>query len=113
MESPDAFDFLDPPPWLSDMKINSSPPSNGSDDKELNRLLKAINRQMDKSSLKNSNCFAVPITLSVADYADDLFNNPGEESESMQGSARGDAELIPLATFPQPTGVPYPSASGS
>jgi len=89
-----VFDFPEPPPWLPDMKINSSPLSNGPDGKELNTLLKAINRQMDKSSFKNYNCFPVPISLSVEDYVDDLFSNPGEESECMQGSTHGDAELI-------------------
>ena len=54
------------------------------------------------------------ITLSVVDHADDLFNDPSEESEFMQGSARGDTELTVLfgdeddfmldvlAAFPQP-----------
>ena len=61
----------------------------------MNALLKAINRQMktDKSALKNS---TVPITLSVEDHADDLFNDPSEESEFMQGSARGDTEQFCL-----------------
>ena len=65
------------------------------DDQELNTLLKAINRQMktDKSSFKNSKCVAVLITLLAEDYVDDLFNNPGEESEPMQGSTRGNAAL--------------------
>ncbi|KIJ99817.1 hypothetical protein K443DRAFT_157450 [Laccaria amethystina LaAM-08-1] len=47
------------------MKINSPPPANSPDDKELNTLLKAINRSMkaDKSSFKISNCLPVPITL--------------------------------------------------
>jgi len=85
--------------------------------KELNTLLKAINSEMktDKSSSKKSNCFPLPITLSAEDYADDSFNNPGEESEPMQGSVRGDAELTlsssdeddsmldVLAAFPQST----------
>ena len=100
------------------MKINTSPPSNGPDGKELDTLLKAINRQMktDKSALKNSNYVPVPITLSVEDHADDLFNDPSEDSEFMQGSARGDTELTALssdhdedasmldvlAAFPQP-----------
>ena len=94
------------------MKINSPPPSNGPDDKELKAFLKAMNRQMKtgKSSPGNSGRFPVPITLS----ADDLFHDPGEESEFMQGSVGGDAELTlsssheagsivdVLAAFPQP-----------
>ena len=54
-------------------------------------------------------------TVSAEDYVDDLFHGPGEESEFMQGSVRGDAELTlsfsdehdsildVLAAFPQPT----------
>ena len=86
LKVPDVFDFLEPPPWLSDMKINS-PPSNGPDDKELITLIKAINRQMKsgKTSFKKSNSLPVPITLSFEIYADDLFNNPGEESQPMRG----------------------------
>ena len=85
LKVPDVFDFLEPPPWLSDMKINS-PPSNGSDNKELNALLKAINRKMktDNTSFKKSIYLPVPITLSVENYTDELFNNFGEESEYMQ-----------------------------
>ena len=98
------------------MKTNSPPLSNGRDGKELDTLLKAINRQMktDKSAFKNSNYVPVPITLSVKDHANDLFNDPSEESEFMQGSVRGDTELTVLssdeddsmldvlAAFPQP-----------
>ena len=59
--------------------------------------------------------------MSAEDYADELFNNPGEESEAIQASARGDAEptlsssdeddSMPdvLAAFPQPH-VLYQSA---
>ena len=115
--SPLVSEVLEPPPWLSDMKNNSPPPStNGPDGKELDTLLKAINRQMktDMSAFKNSNYVPVPITFSVEDHADDLFNDPSEESEFMQGSARGDTELTVLfcdeddlmldvlAAFPQP-----------
>ena len=121
LKVPDVLDFLEPPPWLLDVKINS-PPSNGPDHKELNTFLKAINRQMKtgKTSFKKSNYLPVPITLSVEIYADDLFNNPGEESESMQWSLRVDAKLTlsssdvddsmldVLAAFnPQPTSYIY------
>jgi len=53
--------------------------------------------------------------VSAEDYVDDLFHDPGEESEFTQGSVCGDAELTlsssdehdsildVLATFPQPT----------
>ena len=40
----------------------------------------------------------MPITLSVKDHANDLFNDPSEESEFMQGSARGDTELTVLSS---------------
>ena len=66
----------------------------------------------DKSASKNSNYVPVPITLSVEDHADDLFNDPSEESEFMHGSARGDTEQFclvmkmilvdVLAAFPLP-----------
>ena len=62
------------------MKINSPPPSNGQDDKELKAFLNAMNRQM-KTNKSSSGYFPVPITLS----ADDLFHDPGEGSEFMQG----------------------------
>ena len=52
----------------------------------------------DKSALKNSNYAPVPITLSVEDHADDLFNDPSEELEFMQGSVRGDTELTVLSS---------------
>ena len=107
------------------MKINSPPPSNGPDDKELKAFLKAMNRQMKtgRGSFGNSGCFPVPITLS----ADDLFHDPSEESELMQGSVGGDAELTlssshehdsnvdVLAAFPQPTSHIHqrPIAGGS
>ena len=98
------------------MKTNSPPPSNGPAGKEVDTLLKAINRQMktDKSAFKNSNYAPVSITLSVEDHADDLFDDPSQESEFMQGSVRGDTELTVLssdeddsmldvlAAFPQP-----------
>ena len=54
------------------------------------------------------------ITVSAEDYVDDLFHDPGEESELRQGFVRGDAKLMlssgdghdsiadVLATFPQP-----------
>ena len=72
-----------------------------------------MNRQMKtgRGSFGNSGCFPVPITLS----ADDLFHDPSEESELMQGSVGGDAELTlssshehdsnvdVLAAFPRPT----------
>ena len=57
----------------------------------------------------------VPITLSAEDCAAELFNNPGEESEPMQRSVCGNAELTLssgdgcLGRFP-PAHVPYPSA---
>jgi len=77
--------------------------------KELNTLLKAINRQLktDKNSFQ--------LCLLPEDYTDDLSNNPGEQSEPMQWSVRGNAELTllfsdeddsmldVLAAFPQPT----------
>ena len=68
----------------------------------------------DKECLQNSNYVPVPITSSVEDHADDLFNDPSKESEFMQGSARGDTELTVLSSdeddsmldvltaFPQP-----------
>ena len=73
------------------MKINSPPPFNGPDDKELKPFLRVMNRQMKtgKGSFGNSGCFPVPITLST----DDLFHDPGEDSEFMQGFVRGDTEL--------------------
>jgi len=81
----------------------------------------------DKSSFENSSCLPVPLTLSAEDYADDLFNSPGEASEPMQGSVCGDAELTlsssderdsildVLAAFPRPTSHirQRPNASGS
>ncbi|KIJ96253.1 hypothetical protein K443DRAFT_291540 [Laccaria amethystina LaAM-08-1] len=99
------------------MKINSPPPSNGPDDKGLKAFLKAVNHQMktDKSSFENSNRLPVPITVLAKDYVGDLFHDPDEESEFMQGSVRGKAEITlspsdeddfildALAAFPQPT----------
>ena len=123
-EPSDVFDFLEPFHQLSVMKINSPPPSNGPDDNEANTLLKA-QIKADKSSFKNSNCLPMPIEyLAGEDHADDLFNDPGEESEPMRGSVRGDAELgisssdvmlNVLAAFPQPTSHirQRPNASGS
>ena len=49
----DVFDFLEPFHQLLDMKINSPPPSNSPDDKELNtKSLKAMNRQMKTDESK-------------------------------------------------------------
>ena len=80
------------------MKINS-PLSDGPHDKELITLIKAINCQMkSKTSFKKSNSLPVLITLSVENYIDYLFNNPGEELESMQGSVRGAANLTLLSS---------------
>ena len=55
-----------------------------------------MNRHMktDERSFGNSNCLPVPITVSAKDYVDDSFHDPGEESELMQGSVHGDAELM-------------------
>ena len=66
----------------------------GPDDKELRAFLQAMNRQMktDERSFGNSNCLPVPITVSAKDHVDDSFHDPGEESESMQGSVHGDAQ---------------------
>ena len=89
----------------------------GPDDKELKAFLEAMNCQMktDERSFGNSNCLPVPITVSAKDYVDDLFHDPAEKSEYMQGSVREDAEFtLPsshehdsisyvLAVFPQPT----------
>ena len=47
----------------------------------------------DESSFGNSNYLPVLITVSAKYYVDDLFRDPGEASESMQGSVRGDTEL--------------------
>lgn len=79
------------------MNINSPPPHRPND-KEPKAFLMAMNRQMktEKSLFRNSNCLPVPITVSAGDIVDDLFHNPGEESEFMQGSTRGDAELMNL-----------------
>ena len=54
-----------------------------------------MNCQMktDERSFENSNCLPVPITVSAEDDVDDLFRDPGEDSEFMQGSVRGDTEL--------------------
>ena len=47
----------------------------------------------DERCFENSNCLPVPITVSAEDDVDDLFRDPGEDSEFMQGSVRGDTEL--------------------
>ena len=88
----------------------------GPDDKELKVFLRAMNRQMktDERSFGNSNCLPVPIIVSAKDHVDDSFHDPSEDTEFMQGSVHGDAELTlssgdghdsiadVLTAFPQP-----------
>ena len=88
----------------------------GPDDKELKAFLQAMNCQMktDERSYGNSNCLSVPIAVSAKDHVDDSFHDPGEDSEFMQESVHGEAELTlssgdghdfvdVLAAFAQPT----------